>query len=102
MSAIVLALFHLRATVRNRAIVIYRDNNAALAALVNGDSSSAEAFARIDVFWFLAASYNIAIWMERVETKRNIAELPHKGGYASFPNTGAGKLPIAQRSAILL
>ena len=31
------------------------------------------------VFWFLAASSNIAIWLERVETKRNIADLPTRG-----------------------
>ena len=33
--AIVLAIYRLRATLRNRAIVIYTDNNAALAALIN-------------------------------------------------------------------
>ena len=79
LSAIVLAIFRLRTIVRNCSIVIYTDNNAALAALINGDSSSGAAFALIAVFWFLAASYNIAIWLERVETKRNIADLPTRG-----------------------
>ena len=68
--AIVLAIYRSRAILRNCAIVIYTDNNAALAAIINGDSSSEAAYALVAVFWFMAASYNIAIWMERVDTER--------------------------------
>ena len=77
--AIVLAVYQARATLRNKAIVIYTDNNSALAALIKGDSTAPAAFSMIALFWFLAATYNIAIWMERVETKRNIADLPTRG-----------------------
>lgn len=83
LSAIVLGIFHSRASLRNRAIVIYTDNNAALAALINGDSSVA-AFSLIAVFWFLAAAYNIAIWLERVGAKRNIADPPTRGLASPF------------------
>ena len=89
--AIVLAIYHARATLRNRAVVIYTDNNAALAALINGDSSSLAAYALIAVFWFLAASFNIAIWLERVETKRNIADLPTRGVTLPFPAREQGE-----------
>ena len=80
-----MSVYRFRATLRNRAITIYTDNNAALAALINGDSSPTAAFALVAVFWFLAASYNIAIWLERVETKRNIADLPTRGVTLPFP-----------------
>ena len=86
--ALVMSVYRFRATLRNRAITIYTDNNAALAALINGDSSPTAAFALVAVFWFLAASYNIAIWLERVETKRNIADLPTRG--VTPPLSGKG------------
>ena len=79
LSAIVLAVYRFRATLRNEAVVIYSDNNAALAALVNGGLSPPAAFSLIDVFWFIAASFNIAVWMGRVKSKRNFARLPTRG-----------------------
>ena len=94
LSAIVLALFRSRATLRNRAVVIYTDNNAALAALINGDSSSKAAFALIAIFWFIAASYNIAVWLERVDTKRNIADLPTRGVSLPFPFKERANFPL--------
>ena len=51
------------------------------------------AFSLVAVFWFLAASYNIAIWPERVETKRNIAELPTRGVTIPSPVRGQGTIP---------
>ena len=74
--AAVLAIFHQKERLRNSAVTLYMDNNAALAALINGDSSAKSAFYLIALFWFLAAKFNIAIWLERVDTKRNIADLP--------------------------
>ena len=54
--AIVLAIYHARATLRNKAIVIYTDNNAALSALIKGDPTARAAFSMIALFWFLAAT----------------------------------------------
>ena len=80
-----LALFHFRESLRDSAIAIYVDNNAALAAIINGDSSAPAAFPLIAVLWFLAASYNIALWFERVESSKNIADLPTRGVQLPFP-----------------
>ena len=46
----VLAIYQSRATLRNRVVAIYTDNDAAMAAIVNGDSPSLAAYALIDVF----------------------------------------------------
>ena len=83
--AIVLAILRKRPMLRNRAITVYTDNNAALAALINGDASPTDAFALVAIFWFADASRNIAIWLERVEKKRNIADRPARGAPIPFP-----------------
>ena len=85
LSAIVLALFQAREMLRGKAVTIYVDNNAALAALINGDSSSSAAFSLIATFWYIAASHNIALWFERVHTSNNIADLPTRGRSLPFP-----------------
>ena len=91
--AIVLALYQARATLCNKAIVIYTDNNAALASLIKGDSAAPAAFSMIALFWFMAEAYNIAIWLERVDTMRNIADLPTRGVSLPFPVRGKRKFP---------
>lgn len=62
----VLAIFKFRSKLRDRAVTVYIDNTAALAALINGDSSASAAFPLIAILWFLSASHNIAFWFERV------------------------------------
>ena len=85
LAAVVLSIFHFRSRLRDNAVTVYIDNTAALAALINGDSSAAAAFPLIAVLWFLSASYNITLWFERVETHRNIADLPTRGVTLPFP-----------------
>ena len=93
LSAIVLTIYRSRATLRNKAVVIYTDNNAALAALINGDSSSRAAYTLIATFWFIAATYNMSVWFERVETKRNIADLPTRNVALPFSSNEISEFP---------
>ena len=94
LTAAVHAIFHQRERLRNSAVTLYMDNNAALAALINGDSSDKSAFYLVALFWFLSDKYNIAIWIERVESKRNIADLPTRGGVKPPPLSRAHDSPF--------
>ena len=85
LAAVVLALFKFRYKLRDQAITVYIDNTAALAALINGDSSASAAFPSIAILWFISASHNIALWCERVDTHRNIADFPTRGEKLPIP-----------------
>ena len=85
LSAVVLAIFHFRESLRDKAVTVYIDNNAALAAIINGDSSSPAAYTLIATLWFVAATHNIALWFERVHTLNNIADLPTRAKSLPFP-----------------
>ena len=85
LEAVVSAVFFARERLRGQTVTIYIDRNAALAALINGDSSSEAACLLIATFWFLAAAFDISIWLERVDTARNIADLPTRGCPLPFP-----------------
>ena len=87
-----LAVFHTRERLHGKAVAIYIDNNAALAALINGDSSSIAAYHLIDLLRYLAAAFNIAVWFQRVETAHNIADVPTMGGISLLSNTGRSAL----------
>ena len=93
LAAIALAIFHARTRLQGTAVTIYTDNNAALAALINGDSSSAAASILIATLWFIAAAHDIALWFERVETSRNIADLPTRNKPLPFAIRETGSFP---------
>ena len=93
LAAVVLAISHFRFSLRNKAVTVYVDNNAALSALINGDSSSTAAFPLIAIVWFLSAAFNIALWFERVETHRNIADIPTRSGDLPFSVRGQTLFP---------
>ena len=85
LAAVVLAVFYARQRLQGTAVTIYIDNNAALSALINGDSSSIAAYYLIATLWYIAAAFEIAIWFERVESARNIADLPTRNKPLPFP-----------------
>ena len=85
LAAVVLSLFFARKSLSGKAITVYIDNNAALAAIINGDSAADAAFPLIATLWFIAAQHNISLWFERVESSRNIADIPTRKGVLSFP-----------------
>ena len=44
LGAVVLSIYHFRATLRSKSSAIYIDNDAAVAAIINGDASSTSEF----------------------------------------------------------
>ena len=85
LTAAFLAIFTERHRLRGKAVTLYMDNNAALAALVNGDSTATAAFQLIATLWYIVASFDIALWLERVDTALNIADLPTRNRTIPFP-----------------
>ena len=85
LSAAVLAISQARHRLQGKAVTIYMDNNAALAAIVNGDSTSIAAFRLIATLWYLVAAHDISLWLERVDTAKNIADLPTRNRPFPFP-----------------
>ena len=57
LSAVVSAICQDRYRLKGKAITVYIDNNAALEALINGDSRSTAAFSLIDTLWYIVAAF---------------------------------------------
>ena len=85
LSAVVLAFFAGRNRIQGKSATCYIDNNAALAAILKGDSSSIDASNLIATLRFIISTYDIAVWFNRVETARNIADLPTRNKPLPFP-----------------
>ena len=64
---------------RNSTVNLYLDNNNAIARLVRGDSSTGAIDNMVAQFWYMAQKYNVSIWISRVPSKLNIADLPTRG-----------------------
>ena len=67
---------------------LYIDNNAALASLINGDPASTSALYLIAALWYLVAAFDIALWAGRVESARNISDIPTRGRRLPSPIMG--------------
>ena len=75
---------------------MYTDNNAALAEVIKGDSTSVASSYIIATLWRLVASCDIAIWFERLESARNIADLPTRNRPIPFPALEIDSYPRLQ------
>ena len=72
----VASLWTWRKELAGKKVIIFIDNNAALSALIRGDSVSGISAALVATFWFIAQEANIWTWLARVRSKLNIADLP--------------------------
>ena len=61
-----------------RTCVLCVDNQAAVAALIKGSSSSDLAGVLVNLFWNVAARGNTRRWIEYVNTKSNTADYPSR------------------------
>ena len=61
---------------RNSACAIYLDSNNAIAALLRGGSCDGFIAAMVEVFWQLIQKLGMVVWIGRVTSKLNIADLP--------------------------
>ena len=67
-------------------IILFVGNSAALSALIRGDSTRPMADALTAALWHTSRKYNICIWLGRVSTKLNIADLPTRHAKVQLPH----------------
>ena len=82
-----------RRRMASRSVSVYIDNNAAICALVAGDSSSSVAARLVGLEWCIDAVYNITLWFDRVSSAANIADFPTRGKPPPFPVSEERALP---------
>ena len=73
-----------RHKLRNKTVNLYIDNNNVLTSLVRGDSSSDFIASMVACFWRIAESFSIDVWLGRVHSKRNPADLPTRNSHLPF------------------
>lgn len=73
----------------NRSILLFVDNNGAAANLVKGYSAQVDSAAIVGHFWLLAASLKLSVYIDRVESKSNIADGPSREEFELLKSLGA-------------
>ena len=82
---------------QNRSVLMFIDNNSAAANLVKGYSPQTDSAAIVGEFWLAAAQLRTSVYIERVESKSNLADGPSRldyslvkflGGSWQQPDTG--------------
>ena len=63
---------------RGRQIIHFVDNDAAASSLVKGYSPKADSCALAGSYWILAAKHEIESYIDRVESKSNLADGPSR------------------------
>ena len=87
---------------KDRAVLMFIDNNSAAANLVKGYSPQSDSAKIVGEFWLAAACLKTSLYIERVESKSNIADGPSRldysflhslGGIWQQPDTGKSGSP---------
>ena len=72
----------------NRSIILFVDNDSASANLVRGYSPKSESSTIVGEFWLLAAALRASVYIERVESKSNIADGPSRLDFSIIQKLG--------------
>ena len=67
--------------VQSRSILLFTDNDSAAASLVKGYSPQHDRASIVGEFWLLAASFCSHVYIDRVESKSNIAGWPSRNDF---------------------
>ena len=70
-------------------VVIYSDNTGAEAATRKGVTKNFDQNALVHTMWKCFAQLNTGVWVERVPTEENLADLPSRECYALLEKLGA-------------
>ena len=62
----------------NRQVLLFIDNDAAAACLVRGYSPGQDSCALVGDFWLAASSSRLSVYIDRVESKSNLADGPSR------------------------
>ncbi|CAK0909372.1 unnamed protein product [Prorocentrum cordatum] len=76
---IAVALATWRAAVRGRRVIVFVDNDAARAAMVNGHSGTPASARLVGTAWALAQEQCAYLWFDRVPSPSNVADGPSRG-----------------------
>ena len=76
--AIVVALSTFGADLAGKTVRVFTDNAGGEGALQKGSAKSWDRNLQVHSFWLTAARLLAALWVERVPTKENIADLPSR------------------------
>lgn len=87
--AIALGLCTFAPELHKRKVVVYSDNTAAEAAAKKGSARSWDHAQIVHQVWKVAAANQCAVWIERVESKKNLADLPSRCSYELMERLGA-------------
>ncbi len=63
-------------------LIHFIDNDSALAALVKGYSPKRDSSRVVGDYWLLAAKFKIFVYIDRVESKSNVADGPAREEFA--------------------
>ena len=78
-------------------VFFFVDNTGAQAALTHGVGGADDVNAIASAFWTQAAAEDLGIWVERVDSESNPADLPSRGLHCDFlAQLGARDLPIVR------
>ena len=75
----------IREKLKGSTVNLYIDNNNVITSLIRGDSSCDIISAMVACFWRTAEAYSIDIWVGRVSSKRNPADIPTREALFPFP-----------------
>jgi hypothetical protein len=79
------ALLTMRDSLRNHRVCLYVDNTAACSCMINGYSSSVPMAAMGNLFHLAISALGIDCWVEWVNTKANLADLPSRPAWHRMP-----------------
>ena len=91
--AAVATVFVPRQQLAGRKIIIFVDNEAACAALTTGAAKNRCALLLVYTLWSVVAQFDLQIWIERVPSAQNPADLPSGNRQLSFPTEDRQELP---------
>ena len=73
-------------------VIHFIDSNTSLSNLVNGWSRKEDTCRLVGAYWQEVASLKAFVWIERVESKSNVADGPTKGRFDSMVYLEAQKV----------
>ena len=86
MDAILITAWKLAEAFNNKTIILFVDSNVVLGSIIRGSSHLKRLNWKIMSLWSLVALNKISLWLERVSSKSNPADIPSRGREPMAPH----------------